>query len=244
MKKLYFLIVFTLIFSLGINAQSQIIFDKQDILTFLIRYDQGQSNIKNQIFRKIAQGYSKPIANVSLTFSFKQHRQILKRSNRLEFIVNISDVRITGDNMYRDFNVGETLVPKKISFSLQWLKANQVISNYTFNDVNVTGTNVELVHMTVTDTINSDNYKIKLLNKVFDYTVQNKQEFDNKAIMIDEYYDENLNARNRLRHINRINANRDYLSHLENLNELYRLRDTANSAEVYVNTVKQKDFFR
>ena len=244
MKKLYFLIVFTLIFSFGIDAQSQIIFDKQDVLTFLIRYDQGQSSIKNQIFRKIAQGYSKPISNVSLTFSFKQHRQILKRSNRLEFIVNISDVRITGDNMYRDFNVGETLVPKKISFSLQWLKGNQVISNYTFNDVNVTGTNVELVHMTVTDTLNSDNYTIKLLNKVFDYTVQNKQEFDNKSIMIDEYYDENMNAKNRLRQINTVNANKDYLSHLENLNELYRIRDTANSAEVYVNTVKQKDLFR
>ncbi len=244
MKKFSSLIGFILFFSFGIYAQSQIIFDKQNTLTFLIRYDQGQSNIKNQIFRKIAKGYSKPVANVSLTFSFKQHRQILKRSNRLEFIVGISDIKISGDNMYRDFNIGETLIPKKISFTLQWLKNNQVINNYTFNDINVTGSNAELVHMTVTDTINSDNYKIKLINKVFDYTLLNKQEFDNKAIMIDLYYDENQNARSRLRRLNNINANRDYLSHLENLNELYRYRDSANSAEVYVNTVKQKDFYR
>lgn len=244
MKKLSFITIFLLVFTFGIFAQSQVIFNKEDVLTFLIRYDQGQSSIKNQIFRKIAQGYSKPVANVSLTFSFKQHRQILKRSNRLEFIVGISDIRITGDNMYREFNIGETLIPQKISFILQWLKGNQVVNNYTFNDVNVTGNNVELVHMTVTDTINSDNYNIKLLNKVFDYTNYNKQEFDAKVIMIDKYYDENQNARVRLRRINNINSNHDYLSHLENLNELYRFRDTANSAEVYVNTVKQKDFYR
>jgi len=244
MKKLSFLTLLLLFFSVGLYAQSQIIFDKQNVLTFLIRYDQGQSNIKNQIFRKIAQGYSKPISNVSLTFSFKQHRQILKRSNRLEFIVGISDIRISGDNMYRDFNIGETLIPQKISFTLQWLKNNQVISNYTFNDINVTGNTVELVHMTVTDTINSDNYRIKLINKVFDYTLRNKQEFDSKAMMIDNYYDENLSARNRLRRLNNINSNRDFLSHLDNLNELYRYRDSANSAEVYVNTVKQKDFYR
>ncbi len=244
MKKLYFSLIFMLIFSPEINAQSQIIFNKANVLTFLIRYDQGQSNIKNQIFRKIARGYSKPIANVSLTFSFKQHRQILKRSNRLEFIVSISNIRITGDNMYREFDVGKTLIPKKISFNLQWLNGNNVIENYTFNDINVTENNVELVHMTVTDTINTDNYKIKLLNKVFDYTSENKREFDAQVIKIDNYYNESSNARNRLRRLNNINSNRDYLSHLENLNELYRFRDTANSAEVYVNTVKQKDFYR
>ena len=244
MKKFYVSTAFLLYFSFGLYAQSQIIFDKQNVLTFLIRYDQGQSNIKNQIFRKIAQGYSKPIANVSLTFSFKQHRQILKRSNRLEFIVGMSDIRITGDKMYREFDIGETLIPKKISFTLQWVKNNQVINSYTFNDINVNNSNVELVHMTVIDTINAENYKIKLINKVFDYTIQNKQEFDAKAVMIDKYYDENRTARNRLRRLNNINANRDYLSHLENLNELYRFRDTANSAEVYVNTVKQKDFYR
>ncbi len=244
MKKFSFIAVILLFFSVGVYAQSQIIFDKQNVLTFLIRYDQGQSSIKNQIFRKIAQGYSKPISNVSLTFSFKQHRQILKRSNRLEFIVGISDINIKGDNMYREFNVGETLIPKKISFTLEWLKGDKVIGKYTFNDINVSENNTELVHMTVTDTINSDNYKIKLINKVFDYTARNKQDFDSKAAMIDRYYDENLTARNRLRRLNNINSNRDYLSHLENLNELYRYRDSANSAEVYVNTVKQKDFYR
>ncbi len=244
MKKLYFLFIINLLFSIGLFAQSQIIFDKENVLTFLIQYESGQSNIKNQIFRKIAQGNSKPVSDVRLTFSFTLHRQILKRSNRLDFIVKISDVNISGDKMYRGFDVGEALIPKKISFDLQWLNGTQVINNYTFNDVNVTGNNVELVHMTVTDTINSENYKIKLLNKVFDYTDRNSQEFNNKVVLIDKYFEENQTARARLRTINGINSNRDYLSHLENLNELYRFRDTANNAEVYVNTVKQKDFYR
>ncbi|NPA67178.1 MAG: hypothetical protein GXO50_01065, partial [Chlorobi bacterium] len=244
MKKFYFLNIFILFFSLGIYAQSQIIFDREDVLNFLIRYEQGQSGIKNQIFRKIAQGNSKPVSSVRLTFSFKQHRQILKRGNRLEFIADMSDIKISGDNFYRGFDVGETLIPKKISFVLQWLKGNEPVNSYTFNGVSVEENYAELVHMTVTDTLNSDNYKIKLLNKVFDYTSLNKQEFDEKIILIDDYYEENLKARNRLRVLNNINANRDYLSRLEDLNELYRLRDTANSAEVYVNTVKQKDFYR
>ena len=244
MKKISLLTLFLFYFSFGIFAQSQVIFNKEDVLTFLIRYEQGQSGVKNQIFRKLAQGYSKPVSNIRLTFSFRQHRQILKRSNRLEFIVNMSDIQISGDKMYRGFDVGETLIPKKISFTLQWLNNNQLINSYTFNDFNVNANNVELVHMTVTDTVNSENYEIKLINKVFDYTLQNKQEFDERVNMVDKYYIENQSARARLRRINNINSNRDYLSHIENLNDLYRFRDTANSAEVYVNTVKQKDFYR
>ncbi len=244
MKKLYFLFGFIVFLSFGVFAQSQIIFNKQNVLTFLIRYDQGQSSIKNQIFRKIAKGYSKPVSNVSLTFSYNQHRQILKRSNNLEFIVSVNNLKVRGDNLYRGFDTQHSLIPKKISFKLQWLNGNRILNTFTFNDVNVNSGTTDLVHMSITDTINSDTYKIKVMNIVFDYTEQNRQEFNNQVILIDKYYDENLTARNRLRHLNNINSNRDYLSHLENLNELYRFRDTANSAEVYVNTVKQKDFYR
>ena len=245
MKKLSLLVISFLIYFSSGYSQSQIIFDKENTLTFLIRYEQGQSGVKNQIFRKIAQGYSKPVSNVSLRFSFNEHRQILKRGNRLEFIADISNIKIEGDKMYRGFDVSKALIPGKISFTLQWLKnGNNIVNTYTFNDINVKDNSTELVHMTVTDTVNTENYKIKIVNRVFDYTDLNLQMFNNESVMIDRYYDENVSARSKLRQLNRINTNRDYLSHLEDLNELYRLRDTAIRAEVYVNTVKQKEFYR
>lgn len=244
MKNILFLTFIFLLLSSSVFGQSQIIFDKEDTQTFLIRYSQGESNIKNRIFTKIAQSYNKPVSNVSLTFSFKQRRQILRRGNKLEFIVKLRDINISGDKMYREFDIGKTLVPGKTSFALHRLKGNSLVNEYSFNDVSITGNNVTLVNMSVTDTLHGGNYKIRLINKVFDYTQQNKQQFDRKVNFIDKYYDENLIARNRLRYLNNLNSDREYLIHSENFNDIYLLRDSAVSAVTYVSSVRQKSFYK
>ncbi len=244
MKKILLLNTFFLIVFGSLFGQSQLLFDENKLVRFVVRYGQGNDSVKNQIFAKIAEGNSKSVSNIRLNFSYNEHRQILKRGNRLELIVRIKDILVSGDNMYRAFEVGETLYPKKVSFTLQWLAANQVVNSYTFNDMNVGNGDSELVHLTVNDSLNSDNYKIRVVNSLFDYTAQNKSAFDAKVLMIDNYYAENAYARSRLRFINTLNADRNYLSHLENLNQLYEIRDTAQRAEAYVNSVKQSDFYR
>ncbi|MCD4794361.1 MAG: hypothetical protein K8R54_14085 [Bacteroidales bacterium] len=244
MKNTFLLIFIFLMLSSSVFGQSQIIFDKEDTQSFLMRYRQGESDIKKMIFTKIAKAYNKPVSNVSLTFSYKQRRQILRRGNKLEFIVKLRDITISGDKMYREFDVGETLIPGKTSFTLKWLRGNTVVNEFMFNDVSVSGNNVTIVNMTVNDSVQANNNKIRLTDKVFDYTQQNKQQFDRKVNLIDKYYNENLIARNKLRYLNNINSDRDYLIHLENLNDIYILRDTANNVTAYVNSVRQKSFFK
>jgi Tfp pilus assembly protein PilF len=244
MKHFYLLLFIVSLTSSSMFSQSQVIFDKEEAQTFLIKYTPGEQSIKNTIFNQIAQANNKPVSSVSLTFTYRLKRQILRRNNILEFIASMSDISITGDKMYKGFDLGDILVPGKVSFSLQWLKAQQVLNTYNFNDISVSGNYVNLVNMTVTDTVFADNYQIRIINYVFDYTQQNKQVFDNQTALVDDYYDENLNARNRLRNLSDYNKDREYLVHMEDLNQIYRYRDTANRALVYVNTVKQKQFYK
>jgi hypothetical protein len=244
MKHLYLTLLIIVFSASGIYSQSQVIFEKEENQTFLIKYTSGEQSIKNAIFTTIAQANNKPVTTVSLTFTYQLKRQILRRNNILEFLASMSDISINGDKMYKGFDLGEILVPGKVSFSLQWTKGQQIINTYNFNDIAVSGDFVSLVNMTVTDTVFANNYQIRLINNVFDYTLQNKQIFDNRTALIDDYFDENLNVRNRIRILNDYNKEREYLIHLEDLNEIYRYRDTANRALVYVNSVKQKTFYK
>jgi len=244
MKNIYLSLVVVLLLSTQLHGQSQIIFNKEETQNFLIKYRQGDNSFKHHIFNKLASGYNKHVSNVEFTFSFKQKRQILKLGNNLQFKVDMNDISVSGDILYKDFNVGEALIPGKVSFTLQWLRGNQILNSYTFNNVIISGENVSLVNMNVTDTLNLSGYKIKLVNKVFDYTLSNKQLFDESTGIIDDYYAENIRARNKLRYITGVNADRDYLIHSENFNDLYRYRDSANSALAYVKNVKQKAFYK
>ncbi len=244
MKHFYLTLMILGVCSTYMFSQSQVIFDKEEAQTFLIKYTAGEQGIKNLIFNQIARANNKPVSSVSLTFTYKLKRQILRRNNILEFNASMNEINITGDKMYKGFDLGDLLIPGKVSFALQWLKGNQVLNTYTFNDIAVSGNFVNLVEMTVTDTVFADNYQIKLINSLFEYTQQNKTLFDNETALIDDYYEENLRARNYIRELNEYNKDREYLIHLENLNEIYRYRDTANKATVYVNSVKQKTFYK
>ncbi len=244
MKKL--LLTTSLIFASLFFAfsQSQIIFNKTDNQDYIIEYEQGGNIIKNQIFNKLAKAYNKPVTSVQLTFSFKQKRQILRRSNKLDFKVSMDNIKINGDKMYRGFDVGETLIPNSLSFKLKWFKGNTLVNTYNFNNVSVSGSHVKLVEMSAPDSLQADNYRIKLANKTFNYSNQNQQKFNRKVNLIDTYYDENLVARNKLRKLNNFNIDENHLKNIENLNDLYALRDTASYFIKYTQRVKQKNFYK
>ncbi len=244
MKKLILTTSIFLVCTTALFSQSQVIFNKTNSETYIIKFENGGNVIKNQIITKLATAYNKPVSSVQLIFTFDQKRQILRRSNRLEFKVSMNNITLNGDKMYRGFDVGKTLIPNKISFTLNWLNGNNLINSYTFNDVAVSGNYVQLVDMTATDSLQADNYKIKLVNKIFNYSVQNQQNFNRETELIDTYYDENIVARNKLRKLNSFNINENHLKNLDNLNDLYSLRDTAKYFIGYTTNVKNKVFYK
>jgi len=244
MKKSLLVLFFVISGALYAFSQSQVVFDRTETETFLIRYEQGGNTYKNQIFTKLAQAYNKPVNAVSFTFSYKLRRQILRRNNQLEFIIDMSDISLTGDNLYREFDVSDALIPSKMSFKMEWLNGRNVINTYTFNDVTISGNYVSLVNMTVTESTQGENTSIKLIDKVFNYSLQNTQQFDNTVNLVDDYYDENIVARNKLRKLNGMNITEEYLSHLQDLNQLFTYRDDANTYIEYTVSVKQKNFYK
>ncbi|MCF6366313.1 MAG: tetratricopeptide repeat protein [Bacteroidales bacterium] len=244
MRKILLLTLLLIFGILNSFSQSEIIFDRTETQSFLIRYGQGENTYKNQIFTKLANSYNKPRNAVSFTFSYKLSRQVLRTGNQLEFIVNMSDIRLSGDNLYREFDISNALVPSKMSFKMQWLNGRNIINTYTFNDVSISDSYISLVNMTVTEAEQSVNISINLIDKVFKYSYDNMQLFNNTVDLVDNYYDENIVARNKIRKLNGMNISEDYLSHLQDLNQLFTLRDEANTYIEYTVNVKQKNFYK
>jgi tetratricopeptide (TPR) repeat protein len=244
MKNILFTISLLMIFSLIVKGQSQIVFDKEETLDYLIEFKHGDNSYKRLIFSRLSESYNTSLGDVEFTFSLKQKRQILKRAGKLDFKVEIKDFNLSGDIMYRNFNVGDPLIPGKVSFTLKWFRGKKLLDSYTFSDVSISDNMSVLVNMSVNDSLNASNYRITMANVLYDYNVQNKNLFNKQVQYIDQYYTENTKARSRLRYLTALNINRDHLILAENLNDLYKYRDTANNLISYVRNVRHKEFYK
>lgn len=244
MKNIYLSMIVILFVSTDIAGQSQIIFDKEQTINYLIEFNQGDNTYKQYIFSEMTKTHNTAVSNIEYTLSLKEKRQILKRGNTLDFKVSISNFNLNGDISYRDFVVGDALIPNNVSFTLKWFKGNQVLNTYRFDNIPLNGNEVSLVNMTVNDSLNANNYRIRVLNAFYDFTIENKKLFQRKINLINAYYNENQRARNSLRYLNGINIDRDFLILVENLHDLYVYRDSADASISYVNKVKQKSFYK
>ncbi len=229
-------------------SQSQVIFSKSKEDVFLIKSSTGQNNIKNAILKKIAKGNNVPVGNLRVSFSYTETLQILKRRDKLELSVNLKNFNLTGDINYKEFPLKNKLIPSKLSFVLQWMKGKKILKTFNFNDVKISGNDIEIVNMTVPDTIKNNkknkNYKIKIINKKFDYTRNNKRRFDKRVSLIDKYYSENKKIRNKLRKINEINSDEAVLSQFDNIKQLYTFHDLAKKSLDYANMIEKEKFYK
>ncbi len=243
MKKIFFLLSLTFIVSYSFS-QSQIIFEKNTNESFLIRYTNGQNSIKNTILQKMAKANSVPVSNISIKFSYKQNCKILKKGNQIEFLVTVKEIKVTENNMYKDFKLRKLLIPASLSFKMQHYKGKKLIKTYDFNNININNRTGIIVNKTVADSSNSKNHTIKITNKDFNYSQENQRMFNNRTRRINQYYTENKNIRNYQREINVINADEHAFRHLSDINVLYGYQEKANNSLNYIKQVKGMEFYK
>jgi len=244
MKKTILLITTLFIVNFGFS-QSQVIFNKTETKSVVMRYTQGQTTILNQMIQKMAKGNNVNVNTINITYNYNQTLKILKRGDKLNFLAELSKYNFPGKVSYRNFSVADYFIPNTVSFKLKWFKGNALLNTYNFNKVAMgEGSEVLIADMTVTDTINGRNYKLTLNNNVFDFTQNGKKGFDTYTSYIDEYYKENTAARSQLNRINNINPSKEYLSHIDDLNKLFEYRDLSANTLNYALNIQKKAFYK
>lgn len=244
MRKGFILSVLFTFIGLVLSGQSQVIFTKKITETYIIEHTGGADSDTDAIVHILARGNNTSFYNVEVGFSFKEKRRIMRRGNEQILTVDLSDINFTGDNSYKGFPVNDYLLPELLDFKLKWFKGNQLIATHTFENANLSGSEIEIARVNEADTLGGNNYKIRTSDKLFKYTAENKRNLTNYANQIDDYYEDAQVIENKTDEIESVNSSEEYLKRLQNLNDLYDLRRDAKEALDLIETVESEDYYR
>ncbi len=244
MKKSILLFLMLILISSFSFSQSQQVYNKSQKETFLLNYSQNGNIYLNQMLQKLAAANQVAVSSFNINFSYTEVLKIFKRADNLNLVSQLSDLSITGDVKYRNFSVQEFFIPEKVSFKMEYSSGNRIMGTINNQNVSISGNPATIADKNVRDSTNSQNLKLETKDKVFDFTAQNKIEFDAYIATIDAYYSESSTARAKLNSIDLIRSDKNSLSLLPDFNKLYEYRDLSQQTLNYALDVEKKDFYK
>lgn len=188
----------------SLNAQvSSLLFSDSRNYTFSFNLtnQQGSPEITRFIIDALAQGANKPAFDVTYKISFDQTLELLMVNNFMQINARNKFIQPTGDVYYRNFYIGDLLLPTSINAIVNMLddRGNSIrslqISNLNKSNGYTTAINTNMVL--------SANQKLSLqvVNMMLFYDAQALNDFNYRIGLINEYYNSNMmldNAQNRL----------------------------------------------
>ncbi len=220
----------------NVIAQQQIIFNNTNTESFLVKYSSSDGNsVKNQLIKKIAEATPKPLHHTKFTFTYTQKAKIFRKQNKIEFLVELQDINLDGDVFYKGFSMEKPLFPHKMNYKLQWLKNNgQLINTFTFTDVELKGNVITIAEFDEIDSTSNQNYKVKLVNKQFIYDQKNKNKFNKRANLIDEYYASDVRMNMAHEQLHTIN--------IDNVEMIHQYNTIIEQNRILIDELQSKDF--
>ncbi|MBU0764709.1 MAG: hypothetical protein KJ607_07740, partial [Bacteroidetes bacterium] len=236
MKIVTILIISTIV-TLPLFAQQQIIFEEAKPEAYLVKYESGnQHTIKNDIIRTIAKSIPKNLYRTEFSYSYIQRTRIVRNGYNLDLKAELTDVEMKGDIRYRGFNVGDVLLPGKISFRMNLTDLqNKRLIFHDFQDIPLEGTPIVLIDYAHTDSSNHT-FRMDIVNKQFIYDAGCKQAFDARAQFVDSYYNSDIQLKSGFRQLQLIDLN--------NTDLLFDYRKVAENVDALINSLQAFDFHR
>ena len=219
-----------------VKSQQLIIYNDIKPETYLVKDEPGTKNTPlRNILKILAQGNNKPIVTTKFYFAYKQKTRILKKSNTLEFIVEIQDINFSGDINYNGFDMSEFLFPNEADFSINWLtRSGQIIKTFSFTNVQINEESLVLADFYENDSLMQNSYNMTVVNKSFYYTVVNMKLLKNKADLIDEYYTIDNQLKYAFAELETINT--------DNIDKLYEYNSIISKNDLLISSITAKDF--
>ncbi|MCK4661656.1 MAG: hypothetical protein KAT68_02220 [Bacteroidales bacterium] len=233
-SKLQLLILLLFVSSI-LYSQNAVIYDDIQTKSFSVKYiEESQGTFNNEIITKIARSIPKPVHEFEIKFNYQQHSKIIRDLDKLKFVVEISDIDIKDDIIYKGFPINNILHPCELNFTLNWLDAdNKVIKNFNFNNIPIIKTYTKIVDFSFIDSLKLPRYSFEIVSVVPIYNQKNQNKFISKEKIINDYYNFDSGIQLTLYDLKKIN--------LENTEQFDKYSEVIKRTDDFLKEIKSKN---
>jgi hypothetical protein len=176
-----------------VQAQSLIYYQNTRSEAFLAKQQGGgpAQGVIDHFIDRLATSAGKPASRVEFIVTHDEYVRLTKvSSTQYDVYVTLGNMRLTGDIQYRGFSMAEQLVPTGVQFKFERVnKAGQVIERVPFENVALSSASTLVANYRATDTTGLfPEQTARLGDKQFLYAKEAKGAFDQRIILIDDYY--------------------------------------------------------
>lgn len=240
MKKFFTILLLFFLYQIPIFSQHQIIFQKEHNEAFLVRNSNELNYTGKEILRKISRSINKPLYNTQFTFSYKEKLKLLKLNGKVEFIVELGNLKLSGDYMYRKFSLKKALIPKEVSFTIIWKskKHKKILGKFQKNNIKLKEEygRFQIANFQAIDTTRRKKSIFKVKNKRFIYTQRNLKIFNKRIQLINKYYKISEEINKAISKLDNFNLNK--------LGQLSNYRNTISNNENLILRSKRENFYK
>ncbi len=219
------------------HAESQILVIQEEVKKekYLVKTTASEYNFdKKYILKKIGEGMNRHINNVQFAYSYNEHTEVLKDDNEFEFIAYFNNFRFTGNKYYRGIALGDVLFPNQFDFKLLLTSPDDdIIFTKDYSNIKIKE-NEYFLHFSFTDTI-YDKIGMQITDKEFKYDNKNRNDFDKKVALIDEYYQQKKLLDQKFNELRSLD--------LQEFEKLYQFLEISKQNEKWVQDIKTSEFY-
>jgi hypothetical protein len=195
MKSLLRLVLFGLFLSSAhfLVAQNLIFYQNTRSSSFLMKQHGGgpSEGLVDHFIGRIAAGSNKNPSRTEFIIAADENIRLTQvNSTQYDVNVTIENLRFSGDTQYRGFFMTEQLQPSAIKFNLERIsKTGQVVEVFAFDNVQLNGPSTLVANFRAVDSTRLFlEQTMRLSNNQFIYIKEAKGIFDQRTILIDDYY--------------------------------------------------------
>ncbi|MCC9137679.1 tetratricopeptide repeat protein [Pontibacter silvestris] len=180
------------------HAQTKLLFEEASSKAYLMKSatagNSSQQSINSIISLlsneevKSSKG-GRPNRKPEFVVRFEQQARIADTGDKLQLKVQLNKVAISGDINYKGFDLGEVLLPEKLSYIIQLLnEQDKEVQSYRQSVKMFDKGSFVVFEMTVPDTAASQRYKLKVVDKELVYTSKSVRQVKEYMELVRAYY--------------------------------------------------------
>lgn len=174
-------------------AQSLIFYQNTRTEAYLVKQHGGgpSEGVIDHFIERLAISSGKPVTRTEFIIAHDEYVRLTKvNTTQYDVYVTLGNMRLTGDTQYRGFSMANELIPTGVKFNLERVsKTGQVLERFPFDNVDLTGAETIVANFRGSDTTGLfTEQTVRLGDKQFIYVKEAKGKFDQRTILIDDYY--------------------------------------------------------
>jgi hypothetical protein len=197
--KTRFFFIFIMCACLNSQAQMQILFQSDQTKSYLLSYansNEVSQQVINEILDAIAKVIPKPVYQTKISFNIDENIKITRDKNLVSIYVDHQNFVLSGDVLYKGFDMTDVLVPSKYEFTADLRRIDgTAIAGFLQPKTDFTPAFSEVILQYI-DSLpaNAYNFVINLTKFYYDDAARNR--FRDKAMLIDQYFSADIDLNN------------------------------------------------